>query len=150
MFSALFTETWDKLSVEQRKELLNKIDPNNKIKDKAAIVALSSSGAIAALSTSVAFSGFAFYTTMSVGISTAAGLLGVTLPFAAYTGASSVVAFLSGPVGWAIAGIAALGGVALAGRANIKKTAIFICQLHFMKVEALIEAGIPEKEIFDT
>ncbi|MEZ4731397.1 MAG: hypothetical protein R3E79_30125 [Caldilineaceae bacterium] len=138
------------MSVEQRQELLNKIDPNGKIKDKAAIAALTGSGAIAVLSTSVAFSGFAFYTSMSVAISTVAGFFGLTLPFAAYTGASSVVAFLSGPVGWAIAGIAALGGIALAGRANVTKTSAFISQIHALKVAALIEAGIPEKEIFDT
>ncbi|MEZ4865633.1 MAG: hypothetical protein R3C14_30255 [Caldilineaceae bacterium] len=150
LYKKLFSDLWDKLSIEQRQELLNKIDPNGMIKDRTAIVALSGSGAIAAFSATVAFSGFAFYTTMSVAISTVAGLLGATLPFAAYTGASSLAAFLSGPIGWAIAGVAALGGVALAGRANVKKTTAFISQIHALKIAALIEAGVPESEVFET
>ncbi len=144
----LFAQLWDKLTVKQREELLDKIDPNGKIKDKAAIAALGGAGALAALSVIVAFAGFAFYTTMAVTISTVAGFFGLTLPFAAYAGASSIVAFLSGPVGWAIMGVAALGGVALAGRANVKKATAFVCQLHALKVAALIEAGVSEKKVF--
>lgn len=144
----LFAQLWDKLTVKQREQLLEKIDPHGSIKNKAAITALGGAGALAALSVTVAFTGFAFYTTMAVTISTVAGFFGLTLPFAAYTGASTLVAFLSGPVGWAIMGVAAVGGVAYAGRANAKKTAAFICQIHALKVAALIEAGVPEKDIF--
>lgn len=146
----LFAQMWDKLSVEQRQTLMMQIDPTGNIKDSAAIVALSGTGVIAALSTTVAFTGFAFYTTMSVTISTVAGFLGITLPFAAYTGASSIVALLSGPIGWAIAGVAAVGGFALAGRANVQKTTAFISQIHALKVAALIEAGASEEGIFNT
>lgn len=165
----LFAKLWDKLTVPQRKELLDKIvDSNSNISeyngkivnstainkvatmalDTAIVATFTSAGAIAALSTTVAFTGFTFYTTMSVMISTVAGFFGLTLPFAAYAGASSIVAFLSGPVGWAIMGIAAVGGVALAGRANVKKTTAFLWQVHALKVAALIEAGIPETEVF--
>jgi len=148
IWKQIFVESWDKITPDQRVELLKKIDANGQIKDKAAIAALGGAGALTALATTTYFAGFAFYTTMSVTISTVAGFLGITLPFAAYAGASSVVAFLSGPVGWAIAGLAALGAVALAGRANVKKTAAFILQIHALKVAALMEAGVPEKEIF--
>ncbi len=145
---SFFVKLWDKLTVEQRSELLDKIDPDSEIKDKAAIAALSGAATIGVLSASVAFTGFAFYTTMSVAISTIAGFFGVTLPFVAYSGASSLVAFLSGPLGWAIIGVAAVGGIALAGRANKKKTAGFILQLHMLKVAALLADGVDEKEIF--
>jgi len=149
LFAQVFVPTWDKLNVKEREDLLNKIDPKGQIKDKAAIAALSGSGALAALSTTVAFTGFAFYTTMSVTISTVAGFFGLTLPFAGYAGASSIIAFISGPVGWAVMGIGAVGGIALAGRANVKKTTDFIFRIHELKVAALSEAGIPEKEVFD-
>ena len=144
----LFSQFWDKLDEKQRLELLDKIDPNGTIKDKTAVVALSGAAALGTLSATVMFSGFAFYTTMSVTISTVAGFFGLTLPFAAYTGASSLVAFLSGPVGWAIMGLAALGGLALAGRANPIKTTAFVCQIHMLKVAALLAANIPEREVF--
>jgi uncharacterized protein YaaW (UPF0174 family) len=145
---AFFAQLWDKLTEEQRRELLDKIDPDDKIKDKAAIAALGGAAALATLSATVAFSGFAFYTTMSVAISTIAGFFGITLPFAAYTGASSLVAFLTGPVGWAVMGLLAVGGVALAGRANQQKTAGFLIQMHMLKVAALLADGVKETEIF--
>src|SRR5690349_15514309 len=97
---------------------------------------------------SVAFYGFTFYTSMSVAISVVASSLGLALPFAAYMGASSIVAFLSGPVGWTIAGILGIGGVALSGRANPDKTTAFILQIHSLKAAALVAAGVPEKEVF--
>lgn len=144
----IFAQMWDNLTVEQRAKLLEKIDPHGKIKDRVALTALGGAAALGVLSTSVAFTGFAFYTTMAVTISTVAGFFGVTLPFAAYTGASSLVAFLSGPVGWAVMGLVALGGVALAGRANVVKSTAFVCQIHSLKVAALIASGTAETAVF--
>ena len=145
----LFASQWDKLNMKQRNELFLKIDPNDAIKDKAAIAAMTGAGALAVLSGTVAFHGFAFYTTMSVTIAATASAIGLNLPFATYTSASSVVGILSGPVGWAIMGAVALGGVALKGRANLRKTASLIGQLHSLKIEALVAAGVPEQDIFN-
>ncbi len=144
----LFVQLWDKLTPDQRSDLLNKIDSNGKVADSAAIVAMSGAAALAALSTTVAFTGFAFYTTMSLTIAATASVLGFTLPFAAYTGASTIVAALTGPIGWGVIGVASLGGLALAGRANVQKTTVLLTQLHALKVEALQAAGIPERDIF--
>ena len=144
----IFVQLWDKMTPAQRLELLSKIDPKGDIKNKAAVTALTGAAAIGTLSATVAFTGFAFYTTMSVVISTAAGFFGFTLPFAAYTGASSLVAFLSGPVGLAIMGLAALTGLALAGRADVRQTTAFVCQIHALKVAALIADGVPENKVF--
>lgn len=132
-----FSDLWDKLTSDQRIELLNKIDPGNKIKDRAALAAMSGAAALAALSTTVYFSGFAFYTTMSVVISTVAGWFGITLPFVAYTTASSTVAILAGPIGWAIGAVLLAAAVAWTGRANVKKTTAAVMQLHALKVGAL-------------
>jgi len=148
LIKLLFAQMWDRLDAQQRNDLLVKIDLNGSIKDKTAIVALSGAGVLAALSTTVAFAGFAFYTTMSITIASMAGAVGVTLPFATYASASSIVGVLSGPVGWAIMSITALGGIALAGRANLRKTTLFIGQLHALKIEALIADGVPEQEVF--
>ena len=145
----LFAQMWDKLTIKQREELLEKIDPSNKLNDKASLAALGGAAALAALSVTVVLKGFAFYMAMSVTISHVAAILGLTVPFAFYTGASSIVAFLSGPVGWAIIGISALGGIALTGRANVQKTTAFIFQIHALKVAALLAAGVSEAEVFD-
>lgn len=130
-----FEEIWDKLTPEQRTELLGKIETSSKstIANKAGIAAMSGGAAIAALGTTVAFTGFAFYTTMSTVIATVAGWVGATLPFAAYTGASTTVAVFAGPVGWCIAGAGLLGGAVAAGWPDSQKTANFIITVHLIK-----------------
>ena len=148
LFKMLFAQLWDKMTAKQREDLLKKVDSAGLIKDKAAMAALGGAGALAALSTTVAFTGFAFYTTMSVAIASVAGAMGVVLPFAVYGSAASLIGILSGPIGWAIMGISAIGGMALAGRANLQKTTAFVAQIHALKVEALAAAGVPEKSVF--
>jgi len=154
----MFGQIWDNLDEDQRIELLIKIEQaetdlnsvtNDKTamaalstREKAAIVVLSASGAIAALSATVAFSGFAFYTTMSVTISSVAGFFGVTLPFAVFTSASSLVAMLSGPVGWAIAAVAIGAGIWLAGGPNAQKVAQLVFQIHSIKIAMLLSMGV--------
>ena len=130
-----FEEIWDKLTPQQRTELLGKIETSSKstIANKAGIAAMSGGAAIAALGTTVAFTGFAFYTTMSTVIATVAGWVGATLPFAAYTGASTTVAVFAGPVGWCIAGAGLLGGAIAAGWPDSQKTANFVITVHLIK-----------------
>lgn len=146
----LFSDIWDKLNEEQRKLLLAQIDPTGSIKDVAGTVALGGSAALAALSATVSLSGFAFYTTMSVAVSQLASAFGVTLGMGAYTGMSSLVAFLAGPVGWAIAGLAGAAGLAVAGRADLQATTAAVLQIHMIKV-AQLKQFAPEApdDIFD-
>jgi uncharacterized protein YaaW (UPF0174 family) len=142
---ALFTELWDKLTPKQRTELLSRIEQQDKIKDKAGLALAGGAVALAALSTTVYFAGSAFYLTMSTVIYSAAGFFGATIPFSAYMASSSTVATLSGPVGWAIFGIAATGAVLFLGRADRMKSAAFVTQLHMIKVMALNESGMLDK-----
>jgi uncharacterized protein YaaW (UPF0174 family) len=136
----LFIEVWDKLSETQRRELMTKIEINggtDRAMDHAVIASLSGSAALAALTGTAHFAGFAFYSALSTTISTVAGWFGATLPFAAYTSTSSLVAFLTGPVGWALMAAGSLAGIALAGRANAKDTTAAVVQIHSLKVAAL-------------
>ena len=139
-----FKDIWDSLSAKQRTELIQKIDTQNKL-SSAEIAELSGTAALTALSTTVYFTGFAFYTTMSTVISATAGFLGLTVPFAAYAGASTTAAILSGPIGWGLIAIGAAGSLAILGKANWKNCMAFIVQLHFIKVEALQQSGISIK-----
>jgi len=135
---------WDKLTVEQRTQLLKEIEKqtNTTIADKAAIAAMGGGAAIAVLGASVAMSGFAFYTTMSVVICTVAGWLGLTLPFWVYMGASSTVALLSGPIGWAIAALSVAGGLTwLVGLPNVDRTAAFVMTMNVIKANKLKAEG---------
>ena len=148
LLESIFVEQWDRLSVAKRMKVLDELDLRTASQhktavtsDKAAIAALGGSAALAALSTTVALSGFAFYTTLSVTIAAVAAAAGATVPFAVYAGASTVVAALSGPVGWVIAGTAALGGLVLL-RPNAKLLISFVLTLHLLKVDALKAVGL--------
>ena len=157
LLELVFIRYWEKLDVENRKALLEKRGVGKQSdsggaslqNDKAAIAsiaAMTGAAALTALSATVAFSGFAFYTTMSATIAAVAGVFGVTLPFATYVGASTVVGILSGPVGWAIAGVAGLGALAFSfGRSDVRTTALVIGKIHALKIEALKAASTPDE-----
>ena len=74
----------------------------------------------------------------------------LTFPFAVYMAASSLVAFLCGPVGWALMGVAAAGGLALAGSASFKEASAFVLQIHALKVAALVAVEAAEADVFAT
>ncbi len=137
----VFVRMWDHLTPEKRMQLIEQIDQKNQIKDRTALAALSGSLALASLSTTVYFSGFAFYTTMSIAICTIAGFFGVTLPFAAYTGASAITAIVSGPIGWTLIAIGALAGGLMLGAPSASKLGPFICQMHMIKADVLRQQG---------
>lgn len=137
-----FADIWDQLTPEQREQLLTKIerDTGSSIANKAGIAAMSGGLAIGALSATVAFTGFAFYTTMSSVICAAAGLLGVTLPFAAYAGVSTTVGALTGPPGWIIAGcLLAVGGavVLLWPDSDEDEVAAFVMTMNAIKASRI-------------
>lgn len=145
-----FVSLWDRLNEKGRRELLQQMDPDGSIEDHAALVPLSGAATLSALMATVHFSGFAFYTTMSTVMFTVASWAGITLPFAAYTGASTLLAFLTGPVGWALITIATAAGVALyLGAPNVQKTTAAILQLHALKVAALEAVGDCEDKVFE-
>lgn len=137
-----FADIWDKLTPEQREQLLTKIenDTGSSIINKAGIAAMTGAGAIGALSATVAFTGFAFYTTMSSVISAVAGLVGVTLPFAAYAGTSATIGFLTGPPGWIIAGCLFIAGgtaVLLWPDSDEDEVAAFVMTMNAIKASRL-------------
>ncbi len=146
----VFVKMWDRLSPGRRQELLLKIDARKKIKDHAGIAALSGAAALGVLAATVYMTGFAFYATMSVVISSIAAWVGITLPFVAYMGTSALVAFLTGPFGLAIIAIAAVMGIAFLGRQNSEKLVVAVLQLHAVKVAALKAAGRKESDLFPT
>ena len=139
-----FADLWDKLTPEQRREVLDRLerDLGETIPNKAAIASMGAAGAFVALAAAVKLSGFAFYTTMSVVIWHVGALFGITFPFAVYTTASSLVALLAGPLGWILATGLFVTGSVLAGQASVEKTASFIMALHLLKAHAFHEAGL--------
>jgi len=138
LLSKSFADSWDKLDSDQRNSVIQNSELNKiSDQDKAAIVAATGAGALITLNATVAMSGFAFYTTMSSAIAASANVIGVTLPFAVYSGASTTVSALSGPVGWSIAALSSAGIALYALTPDEKEVSRMVVALHLLKSQAL-------------
>lgn len=101
-----------KASPEERARLLKDLDARSRKLGKGA-------GGAAGVLVVANLSGFGLYVAASSVLGAVTSAVGVTLPFAAYTGMSGTIATLIGPVGWAAL---LLGGVIFFGRVDFKKT----------------------------
>lgn len=81
-------------------------------------------------------SGFGVYVMASTLVGGLTSALGVTLPFAAYTGMSSVIATLTGPVGWFVM---LAGGLVILGKINYKKTVPAVIHLGGVRSRLIAE-----------
>lgn len=77
-----------------------------------------SSGGVAAALVAGNIGGFSTYILASSGLAAVSGAIGITLPFAAYTGMSTALGVALGPIGWAGLGLLALFTI---GGANSEK-----------------------------
>ena len=122
-FTARFVEASDSEKEEAADKILKEIkeldeEDRHRLMDElglddltsSALTKLMAAGSFATgLSTVVAVAGFAAYTNLMIGISAAAGLFGVTLPFAVYMNAAAGLAFMTNPV-VLVVGALGLGG----------------------------------------
>lgn len=138
IFQKYFEKNWDALTPQQRMDVVKRVNAEGGLGlDAASLATATGTAAFATFLVSVGATGFAFYTTMSSVIAAIAATLGVTLPFAAYLGASTAVGLASGPVGWAALGLLTVGSVAVAGRANSERTLGAILAIHGARMEAI-------------
>lgn len=138
LINRFFEKNWDQLTPKQRKEVLEKSEITGlSVNDKNVMIAASGTAALATLNAGVALSGFTFYTTMSSVIASTASVVGVTFPFAVYTGASTTVATLSGPYGWTLLAASAAGLSLYKSWPDEAKVTRMIISLHVIKAKAL-------------
>lgn len=94
-------DSLSRMSEEQKakfeKEIIDIASKEKGIKYKA--------GSVFAALTAAQVSGFGVYLLATSTLSTLSGLIGLSLPFAAYTGLSSAISVIIGPVGWIGAGL---------------------------------------------
>jgi uncharacterized protein YaaW (UPF0174 family) len=91
-FKTLTEDEKQKFQIELTKEL------EKQGLDSSQIKSLSTIGALTAASAS----GFSMYIMASTIVGGITGILGITLPFAFYTGMSSVLSVVAGPIGWTL------------------------------------------------
>jgi uncharacterized protein YaaW (UPF0174 family) len=100
----VLNDALNKMTEEQRANFENEV---LKLSEETGFKGLKA-GAVFATLGAAQLSGFGVYLLATTTLSTLSGIVGVTLPFAAYTGLTSYIAFLTGPVGWIGAGVYAL------------------------------------------
>lgn len=97
----VLNEVLSKMSEEQKnqfeKEILKIANKESRNTYKA--------GTVFATLTAAQVSGFGVYLLATSTLSTLSGIIGLSLPFAAYTGLSSIISVVIGPVGWIGAGL---------------------------------------------
>jgi uncharacterized protein YaaW (UPF0174 family) len=91
-------------------------------------------------------SGFGVYVMASTLVGGLTSVLGVTLPFAAYTGMSSIIATLTGPVGW-FAMLA--GGLVVMGRVNYRRTIPAVMHIGGVRSRLVVERDLELAHIHD-
>lgn len=98
LFQQLFAKEYDQMSPAEKEVFLAKLEQNGL--DKSQIASITSIGAIAAAQ----ISGFGIYLLATSTVGAITGALGLTLPFAFYTGMTSAISFAIGPLGLLVMG----------------------------------------------
>lgn len=134
----LFSQMWDKLTPSQKEQVLKEASlPAEYAQKSGAAICAAISATITTTAVTASAMGFAFYILMAkTVVVVAAATLGVS---AATT--ITTISLFCGPVGWAVAGVAAVTTLSLIGRADVRKCAAFIIQIHMTKVNALGKSG---------
>ena len=99
LYLKLFQQEFEKLTDEEKDNIYKELEKAGL--DKSQIKSLSGLSALGAAQ----LSGFGIYLLASSTLGAITSVLGITLPFAFYTGMSSVISFVIGPVGFLVMGV---------------------------------------------
>lgn len=138
---------WDNASSGDKQRVCRELNDKSQ---RGSVVLASSMGAgsvvLGALGVTVSAMGFAFYTTLTSVMYSVAAVFGATLPFAAYTTATTTTAVLGGPVGWCVAGGMALAIPFMFGWADEYKCASFVVQKYLIERDMRKDGRIPKED----
>jgi len=99
LYLKLFQQEFEKLTEDEKDNIYKELEKAGL--DKNQIKSLSGISAIGAAQ----LSGFGIYLLASSTLGAITSVLGITLPFAFYTGMSSIISFVIGPVGFLVMGV---------------------------------------------
>lgn len=146
IYNKAFEQSWTSLNENERINFLKQSGWQIEEEKIISLAALTGTGVIAGISTTVKIIGFPFYIGMSNGMFALASSLGFTLPFSAYMGASTAIALATGPIGWITAAVLAGTGIYawMTGNDSSEKEMLLkaVLQIHHYKISAMQEAGI--------
>lgn len=120
---------WEKLNEKQRSELMRELDKIAEKQGKGAD--WGKAGGLAGAIVAAELGGFATYVLATSGLAALGGLAGVTFPFAAYTGLSTALGVVLGPVGWVGVGLYALMKISGPNFKKLIPAILFIAALRY-------------------
>lgn len=99
LYLKLFQNEFEKLSEDEKQKIIGELEKAGLNKDQ-----ISSLSGLTAISVAQ-LSGFGIYMLASTTLGAITSMLGLTLPFAVYTGMSSAISFVIGPIGFLVMGV---------------------------------------------
>lgn len=125
----VFGSMWDSLTESQKVEIAKRIEMG--VLGLHLDTDLKRAGGIAGLLAMANVGGFGTYMLASSSLAGVSGLVGITLPFAAYTALSSAMAVVLGPVGWTSAALYGLYKLSGTNYQKLIPVALYIAALRY-------------------
>lgn len=132
-----FSDRWNGMSMKERREILQKVDPEGRMGDHSVISSLHASVVINVFSALVKSSGFSAYAKATSVLAFASRSVGVVLPFTVYSSLSKVISVISGPYGKLASGTISLFGFLLDKKPDFEKMTSYVLALHALKIDSL-------------
>ena len=128
----IFEKAWEKMTPAQRKKMEHDLQQEaQKFGKNHGFAGL---GGPALFATLIAgrFSGFSAYLFVTSALKAVTSAVGITLPFAAYMGATRTVGLFLGPVGWGVTGVLTI--IGLSG-GNYKRVIPFVVSIAILRTK---------------
>ena len=141
---AEFVRKWDRMTTEERMQVLERADPGGLLKNKVEMCNSSARIVLSALSLATRATGFSAYLLATTSLAQAAAKIGVVVPMPVYLRMTKAISLIAGPYGQAIRVASYVVQVVWENRPNALTTAAMVLTLHALKLDALKAAGLSE------
>ena len=142
----IFEKAWEKMTPAQRKKMEHDLQQEaQKFGKNHGFAGLGGPALFAALIAG-RFAGFSAYMLVSSALKAVTSAVGITLPFAAYMGASRAVGLFLGPVGLGVTGVLTI--IGLSG-GNYKRVIPFVVSIALLRAKQKESRGIKRPRTFE-
>ena len=132
----ILEKVWEKMTPTQRKQMEHDLQQEAQKLGKGPLFFGAGGAGIFAALTAGRLAGFPVYMLASSALKAVTSALGITLPFAAYMGASRAISLLLGPPGWIATGLLTIIGFSGGNYKRVIPAVVYIAALRAKQKEA--------------